>query len=121
MAGWAVFMIVACYTLQYLALLTPEMPQQGELDLREFHARASRGYLAALIVLELVSLALNFALGGAEFYAGWWRDSLLTLVALALCVVAIASSASWLQGGPALLMAALATYYMVVTCNVVAL
>ena len=121
--AWAVLMIVVVYTLQYLfcALLTPEMPQQGELDLREFHARSSRGYIGSLIVLELASLALNFALGGADFYVSWWRDSLLTLVALVLCVVAIASSPSWLQLGSALLMAALTTYYMVVACNVVVL
>jgi len=66
-------------------------------------------------------VAVNFTFGGADLYGSWWRDSLLTLVALALCVVAIASSASWPQIGSALLMAALTTYYMVIACNVVVL
>jgi len=120
--AWAVLFIVIVCTVQYLfcALLTPEMPQQGELDLREFHARSSRAYLAALIVLLLASLALNLALGGADFYASWWRDSVLTIAVLVLCFVAIASSARWLQAGSALLVASFVTYYMVIACNVVA-
>jgi len=121
--AWAVLLLVTCNTVQYLfcALVTPVMPQQGELDLGEFHARSHRGYVASLIVLLLASQALNFTFGGADFYASWWRDSLMTSVALVLCVVAIASSRRWLQVGSALLMAVNATYFMVAACNVVVL
>jgi len=119
--AWAVLLIVACLTIQYLfcALVTPEMPEQGELDLREFHARSHRGYVAALISLLVASQALNFSLGGADFYEHWWRDSVMTIAGFVLCVVALVFRARWIQIAAALILAGLLTYFMAVTTNVV--
>jgi hypothetical protein len=120
--AWAVLLIVLVLSIQYLfcALLTPELPDEGELDLRGFHARSHSGYLLALIALLVASQAVNFAFGGADLYAHWWRDSLLTFAILGVSVLALAFRARVVQTGAALLCAGAATYYMVITCNVVA-
>ncbi len=120
--AWAVLLLVLCLSLQYLfcALLTPEVPQEGEFDLAAFHARSHSGYLLALIALLLFSQALNFTFGGAELYADWWRDSLLTFAILGVSVLALVFRARWVQTGAALSLAGAATYFMVATCNVVA-
>jgi len=95
------------------------MPNEGTLDLSEFHARAYRMYVGALIALEIASLVLNLTFGGAQFYANWWRDSVLTIVCLLACAVAFFVSARPIQLGVALLLAVLVTYFMIVACNVV--
>lgn len=120
--AWAVLLIVANFTIQYIfcVLVTPETPDEGNLDLEEFHVREHRRYIFALIALLVASLVLNFALGGAQFYANWWRDSVLTIAALLLSTIAFFVGIRWVQLGAAILIAAVSTYYMVITCNVVA-
>ena len=120
--AWAVLLIVANFIIQYVfcALVTPETPAEGEIDLVEFHQHEHRRYILALIVLLVASLILNFALGGAHFYAGWWRDSVLSIAALILALLALFARPRWVQIGSAGAIAALGTYYMIITCNVVA-
>jgi len=120
--AWAVLLIVANFTIQYIfcALVTPETPEVGTLDLEAFHEHAHRRYILALIALLLASLVLNFALGGSQFYQSWWRDSLLTISVLLLSIAAFFINVRWVQLGSATLIAAISTYYMVITCNVVA-
>ena len=117
-----VLLLVAAGTIQYAfcALVTPEMPAEGELDLDEFHARAHRLYILAMIALLTASLVLNVLLGGLQLYESWWRDSLLTIACLLLSVAAFFVSARWVHTGATILIAGIVTYYLVVTCNVVA-
>lgn len=117
-----VLLLVVVGTIQYAfcALVTPEMPAEGELDLGEFHARAHRLYILALIGLMIASLVLNVLLGGLQIYESWWRDSVLTIAGMLLSVVAFFVSARWVQMGATILIGAIVTYYLVVTCNVVA-
>jgi hypothetical protein len=120
--AWAVLLILTNFIIQYVfcSLVTPETPAAGKIDLVEFHQREHRRYILALIVLLVASLILNFALGGAHFYAGWWRDSVLSIAALILALLAFSAGPRWVQIGSAGALAALGTYYMIITCNVVA-
>ncbi|MFN2531923.1 MAG: hypothetical protein ABR555_11550 [Pyrinomonadaceae bacterium] len=120
--AWAVLLIVTNFIIQYVfcSLVTPETPAVGNIDLVEFHEREHRRYILALVVLLVASLVLNFALGGAHFYAGWWRDSVLSIAAIILALFAFFAGPRWVQIGSAGALAALGTYYMIITCNVVA-
>ncbi len=110
------------FIIQYVfcSLVTPEVPAEGKIDLVEFHQREHRRYIIAIIALLVASVLLNFALGGANFYANWWRDSVLSIAALVLAFLALLVGRRWVQFGSAGILAAIATYYMVITCNVVA-
>jgi len=118
----AVLLIVVAATIQYAfcALVTPEMPSKGELDLGEFHSRVHRKYMLAMILLLSISLVLNLVLGGLQIYGSWSRDTVLTFAPLLVLTVAFLVRARWVQIGASVLLAAIATYYMVITCNVVA-
>jgi hypothetical protein len=120
--AWAVLLIVTNFIIQYVfcSLVTPDTPAEGKIDLVEFHQREHRRYILALVALLVASLILNFALGGADFYAEWWRDSVLSVGALVLALLALFVGTRWVQVGSAGMLAALGTYYMVITCNVVA-
>lgn len=120
--AWAVLLIVVTTIVQYVfcAFVTPETPTEGRIDLADFHRHEHRRYSLAAAVLFAVSLILNFALGGASFYGDWWRDSVISIAALLLALLAFFASAPWAQIVAAGTLAVLATYYMIITCNVVA-
>ena len=116
-----VLLIVLAGTVQYAfcALITPEMPLEGELDLSEFHARDHSLYILAMFALLAISLLLNIALGGMQMYENWWHDSVLTVAALLLSAIGTFVSAYRVQVGVAILILLIVTYYLVVTCNLV--
>ena len=120
--AWTVLMSVAIMIVQYVfcSFVTPETLAEGKIDLVDFHQREHRRYALAAGVLFGLSLILNFALGGAHFYVEWWRDSVFSFVALVLALMAFFVSARWAQVFSAATLAALGTYYTIVTCNVVA-
>lgn len=120
--AWSVLMIVATMIVQYVfcSFVTPGTPAEGKIDLADFHQHEHRRYALAAAVLFGLSLVLNFALGGAHFYVEWWRDSLFSLVALTLALLAVLVRARWVQITSAAILAGLGTYYAIITCNVVA-
>lgn len=95
---WAVLLMIATTIAQYVycAFVTPDTPE-GEIDLATFHESARRGYLSALVLLALLALAFNFTFGGANFYSHWFRDSVVSLVALAATLLGLFVSARWAQ------------------------
>lgn len=119
--AWSVLLILAAAIFEYAfcALVTPEMPGEGELDLHEFHARQHHLYMFALIALLITSLLLNIGLGGWQMYEQWWHDSILTILALALSAMAILVKQKWIQTSAGFLITMIVTYYLVVTCNLV--
>lgn len=120
--AWAVLLIVTATIVQYVfcSFVTPETSAEREIDLVEFHQREHRRYILAAVVLFAMSLVVNFAFGGARFYADWWRDSVFSIACLAVALLAFFAHARWAQVSSATTLAALGTYYMIVTCNVVA-
>lgn len=120
--AWAVLLSVATMIVQYVlcAFVTPDTPTEGKIDLGEFHQREHRRYILAAITLFTLALGLNFALGGANYYADWWRDSVFSLTGLALALLAFVIKARWAQVFSAAALAAMATCYTIITCNVVA-
>ncbi|MEZ5033137.1 MAG: hypothetical protein R2787_17250 [Saprospiraceae bacterium] len=119
--AWSVLLILAAAIFEYAfcALVTPEMPGEGELDLHEFHDRQHHLYMFALIALLITSLILNIGLGGWQMYENWWHDSILTIAGLLLSTMAIFIKKTWVQAGASFLIAMIVTYYLVVTCNLI--
>ena len=120
--AWTVLLTVAIAICQYVfcVLVTPEASAEGEIDLHAFHQHERRRYVLALLALFALSLAFALALGGAQYYAAWWRDSAASLIGLALGLLALLVIAQWAQWISAVSIAVLVTYYMITTCNVVA-
>jgi hypothetical protein len=116
-----VLLILATATIEYIfcAMVTPEMPAEGKLNLREFHAHSHRLYTLALVILLFLSLLLNLLLGAMNMYENWWHDSILTIAALLLSTLAIFLSHYWVQVGVAVVNALIVTYYLVISCNLV--
>jgi hypothetical protein len=120
--AWAVLLIVAATIVQYVfcSFVTPETPAEGKIDLVAFHQREHRRYILAAVALFGLALVLNLALGGAHFYADWWRDSAFSIAGVALGLLAFFVRTRWVQIVSAATIAALLTYYLIITCNVVA-
>ena len=120
--SWTVLLIVATMLMQYIfcAMVTPERNAEGAIDLLDFHEREHRRYIGAAVALFALALLLDLAIGGANYYAQWIRDSALSLVLVALGLLAIFVRARWVQLGAVVAIAGVNTYFMVVTCNVAA-
>lgn len=120
--AWAVLLSVAVMVLQYLfcAFVTPDTTGERDLDLVDFHHRERRRYSLAAVVLFALALILNALFGGAGFYSEWLRDSLLSFSCLSVGLFAYFISVYWMQVLSAALIAILATFYAIITCNVVA-
>ena len=120
--AWTVLLTVATTICQYVfcALVTPETPAEGEIDLLAFHQREHRRYILASVALFGLSMAFALAFGGAKYYAAWRRDSVFSILGVALGLLAFFVRARWAQIVAAVTIAVLLTYYMIVTCNVVA-
>ena len=119
--AWAVLGTLALTVVQYVfcALVTPEMPTEGGVNLVAFHQREHRRYMAAFLALFGAALVSNFAFGGAHFYTGWSRDSAFSAAGITLGLLAFFVNVRWVQLVVAAMIATLLTVYMVITCNVV--
>jgi len=103
----------------FCALVTPDLCAATEMDLRDFHQRERHRYTLAAAIMFAVSIAANTAMGGAGLYASWMRDNVASILGLVFSLLAYFVSARWVQVSAAALMASLATYYAITTCNVV--
>lgn len=118
--GWSVLVKVATVVVTYLAcyLVTPDIPSEGEINLKDFHTRERVGYISAFGGIGLISILSNLTFGAANYFDEWLRDSALSLVALCLMLLALLVRASWAQIIAAVGTAALATYFLVVASSI---
>ena len=121
--AWTVLLTVATMICQYTfcALVTPDTPAEREIDLIAFHQREHRRYMLAFVALCGVSMVFDLALGGANYYTAWWQDTAVSLLGVTLGLLATFVTVHWVQIAAAVLVSALGTYFMVITCNVVAI
>ena len=115
--AWVVLIMVFAMIVQYVfcAFVTPERGTDGMVDLVDFHRRERHRYILAAVVLWILSIAVNSALGAADLYSEWWRDNVFSLVDLALTVLALSRRAETFA---VVVLAVLSTYYATITCNV---
>ena len=74
----------------FCALVSPELPADGPVDLAEFHERERRRYASAYLALIVIAFVANgFLLINGNFYAGWVRDLVGNLTQGPLALLAI--------------------------------
>jgi hypothetical protein len=79
-------------------LVSPRIPEKGELDLQAFHAEEGRKYLVAYAFPSWVTVAVNAVLGQANGILRWSaQNSVIVPMALATSMAAIFIKQTWIQ------------------------
>lgn len=109
------FLVVAV-VYSICALVSPDFEGADGYDLRAFHATEGPTYIAAFLVLALLSLVINFAAGVGAGVQNWANQNLLVLAMIPVIVLALLVKARWVQVACPLAMVAafvlfLALYY----------
>ena len=80
-------------------LVSPRIPERGEVDLQGFHAVEGRKYLVAYATLSWVTVATNAVLGQANGISQWPAQNIVIVpMAVATSVAAIVIKRPWVQG-----------------------
>jgi hypothetical protein len=96
------------------ALVVPELGSDEWRDLREFHARQGKTYMAAFAIVEILSVAANFAAGSDMGVAKWTSENDLVLGMVPCALVPIFVRARAVQIGAALGFLGLIVAYLIV-------
>ncbi|MEQ1494048.1 MAG: hypothetical protein ABL932_26260 [Terricaulis sp.] len=99
--AWTVLWLITSKIAQYVlcVFVTPEFSGNEEwIDLVTFHEREGRNYLWAMVAFCFIALLFNITFSG--FYGSWFRDSIITITAFGLTLVALFIKARWAQEPP---------------------
>ena len=95
----AFYFFVAAGIYLNARLVSPRVPERGELDLRAFHAEEGRKYLACYFVLSVVTIITNAGLGQGSGAAQWpAQNTVIVPMAVTTGIAAIFIRKSWVQG-----------------------
>jgi hypothetical protein len=95
----ALYFSVAAGIYMQARLVSPRIPERGEIDLQEFHAEEGRKYLLAYAILSWVTVAVNVVLGQTYGISQWPAQNVVIVpMALATSVAAIFIKRPWVQG-----------------------
>ncbi len=79
-------------------LVSPRIPERGEIDLRAFHAEEGRKYLVAYTILSVVTIITNAGLGQGGSAVQWPAQNLVIIpMTVATGIAAIFIRTPWLQ------------------------
>ena len=79
-------------------LVSPRIPESGEIDLERFHSEEGRKYLIAYTVLGVVTVVTNAVLGQAAGASQWSAQNIVIVpMTLATGVAAIFINSRWVQ------------------------
>ncbi len=79
-------------------LVSPRIPERGEIDLQRFHSEEGRKYLIAYTILGVVTVVTNARLGQAAGASQWPAQNLVIApMTLAAGVAAIFINSRWVQ------------------------
>ncbi len=94
----AFYFVVAAGIYLNARLVSPRIPEQGEIDLQAFHADEGRKYLLAYTVLSLVTIITNAGLGQGASAMQWpAQNYVIVPMAIATGIAAIFIRKSWIQ------------------------
>jgi len=95
----AFYFFVAAGIYLNARLVSPRVPERGDLDLRAFHTEEGRKYLACYFVLSVVTIITNAGLGQGGSAAQWpAQNTVIVPMAVATGLAAIFIRKSWVQG-----------------------
>jgi uncharacterized protein (DUF983 family) len=79
-------------------LVSPRIPEKGEIDLQEFHTGEGRKYLVAYAILSWVTVGANAFLGQSNGLSQWPAQNVVIVpMALATSLAALFIKRSWVQ------------------------
>lgn len=91
------------------ALVSPDFEDGERYDLRAFHAREGRTYMAGVLALCLLSLAVNLGAAAKVGVTNWASQNALVLLCIPFIIAPIFIRARWFQVlAPAILIALVA-------------
>jgi hypothetical protein len=94
----AFYFSVAAGIYLYARMVSPRIPEKGEIDLQAFHIEEGRKYLIAYAVLAWVTVVTNAVLGHANGISQWTQQNVVIVpMAMATVVAAIFIEKSWVQ------------------------
>lgn len=80
-------------------LVSPRIPERGEIDLRAFHTEEGRKYLLAYTLLSVVTVITNAGLGQGGSALQWPAQNFVIIpMTVATAVAAIFIRKPWVQG-----------------------
>jgi hypothetical protein len=95
----AFYFFVAAAIYLNARLVSPRIPERGEIDLRAFHAEEGRKYLVAYTVLSVVTIITNAGLGQGGSAVQWPAQNLVIVpMTVATAIAAIFVRRPWVQG-----------------------
>ena len=82
----------------YARLVSPRIPETGEVDLQRFHSEEGRKYLIAYTILGVVTVVANAMLGRAAGVSQWSAQNIAIVpMTIATAVAAIFVRSKWVQ------------------------
>ena len=93
------------------ALVSPEVPAEGTVDLGAFHAEQSRRYIGASVVSSTIALFGNFVYGTSAGISELVSQNAAVIPMVVLALVAALFRARWVQIVVPILLAADWVYY----------
>ncbi len=97
-AGTIVFMFTVAFA-NYLqaALVSPDIPAAGPIDMRQFHEKQSRRYIGAALATLLLALVANLVLGNAYNVREWTVQNLAVVPMAIVAAAALFLRQQWAQ------------------------
>jgi len=101
--------------MQYFicALVSPDFEDGETYDMRAFHEREGRTYIAAIIVLGVFALAVNYAAGASLGVESWSDQNTMVAIMLPCLLLPLFVKAHWAQLLGAIAFAANVTLFLV--------
>jgi hypothetical protein len=102
-AAWSVgsiafFFSVASGIYLNARLVSPRIPEKGEIDLRSFHSEEGRKYLAAYTVLLVLTIITNAGLGQGGSAVQWPAQNMVIIpMTVATGLAAVFIRQPWIQ------------------------
>lgn len=116
--SWPVMSILAVLAQSFAdymqaALVCPEIPSLGEIDLVRFHATHARRYIGAVAVAMAVALGNNLYLGGNYNIAEFMTQNIAVIPFLAIVLFAALVRRRWVDIAAPILLSCIWGYYLV--------
>ena len=111
--GIIFFMLaLACVDYMQAALVCPEVPATGPIDLVQFHREQSRRYIGAFAASQAMALIANTVFGGTFNIVEYMQQNFSVLPALAIALIAAIFRTRWVQIAAPLILIGLWAFYM---------
>lgn len=110
-----IFLVLAIGFVDYLqaALVCPEIPADGPIDLTEFHARQGRRYIAAFAASGTMALFSNTVFGGMYDIQSWLQQNVAVVPLLLVAILAATFRRRWIQIAAPLVLTAIWAFYLI--------